>query len=252
MAISTSTQDLINYYKNKKENDKRQKEQIQLNRVGYVIKQEDESKDIKVWGVLELIEKFDKPIECLDLKIVGINSDIQEKQELLLQYGISANLIGCGVTVLTEGAILAGFSSTTVYKDTVKYIGWDFAGANPFQQIGPSPLTVSNAGIGTNDFVTAGIIGTFHEPVSTCTGFLCTTEICSGYASSVTTLKTEIAALQEQRNEYIATVNILKSKRARFTLQDWGYRKGRSKLQDEIDESDTIINFLETSEEDCL
>lgn len=251
MAISTSTQDLINYYKNKKENDKRQKEQIQLTRVGYVIKQEDESKDIKVWGVLELIEKFDKPIKCLDIKIVGLTSEIQQRQELILQYGTEANSIGCGVTILDNAAVLAGFASTTVYRDDAKYRGWDFNGANPFDEI-QGPLTSENAGIGTETFVTAGIIGTFHEPVSTCTGFLCSSEICAGYATSITTLKNEITTLTAQRDNYVGKVNILKSKRSRFTLQDWGYRKTRSKLQDEIDESDTIINFLETTNEDCL
>jgi hypothetical protein len=245
MSISTYTQNLIEYYESKKSNDAKQKDQIQQTKVGYTIKQADGTPDIKVWGVVEILNNFDAPIKCIDNKIIQINDSIKELQNAVLSVGQTANSVGCGTI---------GINSITVYEDRLRYRGWGLNGTNPFNPES-GPLNISNAGIGTENYINPVAIGTYYGPVSICTDplqIICNATICSGYATSISNLNSTITTKQSQRDSLIQKVNTLKDKRSQFELQKWGYDQTLDKLDNEISQSEDILDFLSTTDEDCL
>lgn len=249
MAISTSTQDLINYYQSKKKNDERQKDQIESVRVGYTIEQGDQP-DIKVIGALEIIDKYDEKIKPIDERIIAINDNIKSLQQNVLSIGQTANSVGCGTITWS-----VGYTSITIYQDNLRYKSWSLSGDNPFNSTSGS-LISSNSGIGTYNYINQVSIGTYFagidSSVNSCTNlFTCTSQMCIDYQNTITSLNTQIVGLTSDRDELITRVNELKRQRFNFELQDWGYRRAKQKLDANIQESDQIIEFL-SIEDDFL
>jgi hypothetical protein len=234
MSISTYTQNLIEYYESKKSNDINQKDQIEQTKVGYTITQPDGTPDIKVWGVVEILDNFDPPIKCIDTKIIEINDSIKQLQNAVLSIGQTANSVGCGTV---------GINTINVYEDRLRYRGWGLNGTNPFNPVS-GPLNISNIGIGTENYINPVAIGTYYDFPGIVT--------CVGYANSIATLNATITTKQTQRDDLIQKVNTLKGKRFQFELQKWGYDQTLDKLDNEITQSEDILDFLSTTDEDCL
>lgn len=238
MAISTNTEALISLYNQKVSLDTQQLSQINLIKEGYNIQTEGEN-PIRIWGPEEVIDYYNEPIEKLDTRIVQLNNQIVGLQNTILNVGQAANAVGCGTTGYFVAYFLAftGFSTVTVYADTVPYRGYTYTSPNPFSPINGT-LTSGNAGIGTETLTGITSIGVYYGPIGT-------GGICAGYATSITNLNAQIVGIQSTRNALIVKANLLKSGRSQYQLQNYAYNQSTSVVNSQITKSNTIINFLE-------
>lgn len=239
MAISTEREELLKFYEQKIKLDKQQLTQIEVIEAGYTIDAKNGDTPIKIWGPSELISYFDVPIESLDTEIVSINDEIRDLQDLVLQIGQEANSVGCGTTAWS-----VGFTSVTVTRDQSRYRGYSYTSPNPFSGI-DGVLNSGNSGIGTQDYINPVSIGTYFGPIDTCNNlFLCTSELCTGYATSITNLNAQISDLQDERDDLIVKVNDFKIKRIDFELQNYAYTASKQKLNTQIGIASAAIEFL--------
>ena len=75
MAISTQTQDLINFYNQKKSLDVKQIEQINFVQKGYTLKTGvGETETLRVWGQDEIIDNYTFSINILEPKFLIENA----------------------------------------------------------------------------------------------------------------------------------------------------------------------------------
>lgn len=241
MAISTQTENLINFYNQKISLDNAQVTQINTVETGYTLRTGiGTTEQIIIWGPNDLIANYDPPIEKLDKRIVEINAQIVELQNDIAVWGETANSVGCGTTAWS-----IGFSTTIVYEDQTKYNGYTYSGQNPFQTINGT-LTTLNAGIGTQDYIQQVAIGSYFSPINVCYNiFTCNSQICTGYANSITNAQNQISTLQSERNNLISKVNILKNGRSTFQLQQYTYIRSKERLNEQIQQTQSIISFLE-------
>lgn len=240
MAISTETENLINFYNQKISLDNAQISQINTVENGYTIKTGiGSTEQIIIWGPNDLISNYDVPIEKLDTRIVEINNEIAELQNDIAVWGETANSVGCGTTGWS-----IGFTTTIVYEDQVRYKGYSYSGQNPFEAI-DGILTIVNSGIGTQSYIQQVAIGSYFSPIGTCYNlFTCTTQICAGYATSISNAQSQISTLQSERNGLISKVNILKNGRSGFELQQYAYTRSKERLNQQIQDTQSIITFL--------
>jgi hypothetical protein len=233
MAISTETQALLNYYNQKKSLDSKQISQVQVIETGYNINTGISSSDsVRVYGPQELVANYNVPIKKIDNRIIELNTQIQNKQSDLLNLKQSANDAGCPGPVWQ-----IGFTTTTVLQDNLNYVGYGFSAPNPFSAISGT-LNTSNSGIGTFNFVSQSVIGSYLEPIVNAGG-------CATYVSQINTLNGQISTLQTERNELITKVNTLKENRISFELQNYAYTESKNKLNQQIASTNSIISFLE-------
>lgn len=249
MGISTETEELIEYYNQRISLDLNQISQLNTVEEGYTVRTGiGSTEQIKIWGPSELISLYDIPTEKIDNKIIEINSEIESRQEQILTLGQEANSVGCGTTGIGIGTTSLGFTTTTVYKDALYYGSYSYSGSNPFSQTS-GILTTTNAGVGTQTYVTPVEIGSYFSPIGTCNDLLnCTPELCAGYATSIANLTSEISTLQSERNGLISKVNTLKTARSEFKLQQYAYNQSKEKLNQKIQSTQAIITFLEDPE----
>ena len=66
----------------------------------------------------------------------------------------------------------------------------------------------NTVGFGTQTYVSPVPIGIYIDPVGTCFGFGCDNPTCTGYATSIANLNSQIATLQSERNDLISKVNV--------------------------------------------
>jgi hypothetical protein len=256
MAISTQTEALLEVYNQKISLDIKQLSQVNVIQEGYTIQTGIGSTDkIKVWGPIEVIEDYNFPIKKLDNKIIQLNNQISNIQSEILAIGQQANSVGCGTQFIDEYSV--GYSTITVYQDRLNYTGYSFVGVNPFSPIGGA-LNSGNCGIGTLDYVSQVVIGTYLGPINICNRLdifggpqgpqgisYCTDQQCSDYASTVVNLTNQLAPLQSERNELIQKVNFLKMGRAQYEIQNYAYEQSKVQLNSSIEASNTIIGFLQ-------
>lgn len=245
MAISTESKNLSDFYKQKIALDTEQLNQLTvITDVGYDFRTgAGETQGVKIWSSKELLSLFDSIIEPIDLQIVSTNSQITTLQNEILTTGLEANSVGCGGT---WGAI--GVTTITVYEDRVKYTGYDFSGSNPFDEVNGT-INTSNVGLGTYNFVTQVAIGTYYGPIDSCNIFSpfifsCDSGDCENYAETIQNLNSQINSLQSTRDNLNTNVNVLKEERIRYELQDYAYRKSKKNIEDDIQNSKTILGFL--------
>lgn len=241
MAISTETESLIQLYTQKIELDNKQLSQINLVQSGYDIVTGIGSTDqIRIWGPTEVINTYNSPIKNIDTKIVQINDEIKVLQNQVLTLGQAGNNVGCGTT-----AWAPGFTTVTVYEDVLKYEGYSFTGSNPFNKI-QGNLTTANLGIGTYGYISPVSIGTYYGPIDVCNDILtCTTQLCTSYGSSITSLNSTISSKQSERNNLLNKVNFLRSGRINSELQNYAYDQSTAKLNQSIGISSSILSFLQ-------
>jgi hypothetical protein len=233
MAISTQTGALLELYNKKVYLDTRQLSQINVVQNGYTIQAGAESSDqIKIWGPTEVIENYNVPIQKLDNRIVELNTQIQSVQADLLDVKQTANANGCPGFVW-----IIGFTTTTVLRDNLKYKGYAYTAPNPFSAT-TGDLTQPNIGIGTFNYVTQSVLGSYLGPIGDIGP-------CATYAEQIDILETQIAGLQSNRDDLIEKVNFLKSGRSTYQLQNYAYNQSIVQTNQSISNSNTIISFLE-------
>lgn len=247
MAISTESKNLSDFYKQKIALDTEQLNQLKvIVDDGYDFRTgAGETQGVKIWSSTELLDLFNSIIEPIDSQIVSTNSQITVLQNQVLATGLEANSVGCGGTWGVVGVV-----TVTVYEDKVKYDGYDFSGENPFGEINGT-INNNNVGMGTYNYVTQVAIGTYYGPIDSCNIFSpfifsCDSGDCENYADTITNLNSQINSLRTTRNSLNADVNVLKEERIRYELQDYAYRKSRQNIQADIQNSQTILGFLQS------
>ena len=245
MAISTQTQELINFYNQKKSLDVKQLEQINFVQKGYTIKTGvGETETLRVWGQDEIIDNYTFSIKNLDNKILELNSNIVSLQREILELGESANAVGCGTTGIFENSP-PGFTTITVFKDQVKYKGYTYSGNNPFEGT-EGDITSENIGIGTFNEVVQVSIGSYFGPINQCNDILCLipSNSCTGFANSISELENQIPSIRSERDDLIDTVNSLKKGRSDYELQNYSYEQAKSEINASIQSSNNILEVL--------
>lgn len=231
MAVGKQTRDLIAAYKRSINQDLEQIKQLKQTKEGIVVKSDPNNPDsddiVVIEGVQTMINRFDPSTKGIDTRIVEINTEIRNIQNQILALGQSANAVGCGTT---------GNGIVEVAGDSVIAYDWSFSLPNPFS-VSTTTLTTSNLGVGTYLGVSTVSIGThFGIPgVGTCVG----------YANSISTLEGSLSTYRSERNSLIVQVNAMKSARATFKLQKFGYDTTEAKLNSEISQKSLIISALE-------
>ena len=135
-------------------------------------------------------------------------------------------------------------------RDDLKYKTYSFTSPNPYSE-STGDLTSSNSGIGTQTFVTQVSIGSYRGNIGTCYSlFLCTDEICIGFANTISALNAQIQTKQSERNNLNNIVNELKRNRTEFKMQKYAYDETTNKLNSQIQTTQNIINFLENPDYD--
>lgn len=230
MAVGKQTSELIAAYKRSINQDLEQIKQLRQTKEGIIVKSDPNNPDsdnvVIVEGVQTLINRFDPATKGLDTRIVQINTEIRNIQSQILVLGQSANAVGCGTT----GSVV------NVTEDTVVAYDWTFTLPNPFS-VSTTTLTTNNLGVGTYVGVTQVSIGTYYGLLGLGT--------CVGYANSISTLEGSLSTYRSERDNLIVQVNAMKSARATFKLQKFGYDSAESKLNTQISEKSIIIAALE-------
>lgn len=242
MGISTQTEDIIKFYNQSISLDLNQITQINSVEVGFAVTTGiGSTQQIRVWGPQEIIDNYNVPIQKLDKEIISINNQIRDLQELILDIGQEANSVGCGTTAWNTG-----FTTTIVLRDQSRYAGYGYTAPNPFART-EGALTNGNAGIGTETYINQVAIGSYFDLIENCNDFLlgCTSQLCIGYATSITNITAQIVGLQTERDYLIDKVNTLKISRADFELQKYAYTQSKNRLNQKIQRTQDILTFLQ-------
>jgi cell division protein FtsB len=233
MAISTQTEALIELYNQKVSLDTQQIFQVNYTQSGYTIQTgTGTTEKIRIWGSQEVIENYNYPIKKLDNRIIELNLQIQNLQTQLLVTKQTANDNGCPGFAWTTG-----LTTTTAQRDNLNYVGYTFVAPNPFSTIS-GILTTSNSGIGTYNYITQSGIGSYFGPILNVGG-------CSVYFNQIEDLEEQIEDLQDERNELISKVNILKAGKIQPELQNYAYEQSKNQINASISNSNAILTFLE-------
>jgi hypothetical protein len=233
MAISTQTEALLDLYNQKLSLDTQQLSQINVVQNGYTIQTGTEPTDqIKIWGPTDVIANYNVPIEKLDNRIIELNTEIQNLQTDLLDVKQTANSNGCPGFVWE-----IGFTTTTAFGDNLNYKGYTYTSPNPFSAI-TGTLTEPNSGIGTFNYVTQSVLGSYFGPIGDIGP-------CATYAEQIDILETQIVELQSSRDPLIEKVNFLKAGRSQYELQNYGLEQSKAQVNSAIGISSTIVSFLQ-------
>lgn len=234
MAISTETEALLDFYNQKIILDTKQISQVQVVETGYTVKTGiGITEQIRVYSPQELINNYNVPIKKIDNKVLEYNNQIRSLQNQVLSLGQEANAVGCGTTSVT---------AVTVYRDDLNYTGYGFSAPNPFTSMNGT-IQTSTLGFGTiTEAVPIGI-GSYYGNVGTCYDPPCGN--CAGYATSISNLNTQITNLKALRDPLIVKVNELKAGRIDFQLQQYAYTQSKTKLNQQIQRTQSIISFLQ-------
>lgn len=240
MGISTQTESLINFYNQKSSLSNIQISQVTTLQSGYVVPiGVGSSEKITVYSPQENINNISIPIQKLDIKILEYNNQIQNLQQQILVLKQQASSVGCGTTLPAE----------TVYQDKLAYIGYGFTSPNPYSSINGN-ITFPTVGFGTYTNVENEVIGTSNSNLSFCYNPLlgCTTGQCGNYVNSISSLESQVVGIEALRDPLIGKVNILKKSRIEFELQKYVYNQSTNKLNEQIQEINNIVSFLENPE----
>jgi hypothetical protein len=234
MAISTETEALLEFYNQKIILDTKQILQIGTIETGYSIKTGiGTTEQIRVYGPQELIDNYNVPIKKIDDKILEYNNQIRTLQNQVLSIGQSANAVGCGTTSV-PGVI--------VYRDDLNYTGYGFSAPNPFSSL-TGTISTGTLGFGTMTEAVPVAIGSYFGNLGTCYDPPCGD--CAGFASSITSLNSQIVSLKALRDPLIVKVNTLKEGRISFQLQKYAYDQSKVKLNQQLQKTEAIITFFQ-------
>ena len=248
MAITTTTEALISLYQQEIRSNTEQIQQVITTENGFTVPLQDGS-EYKLYGIQETLNYFNDPINKLDTRIVEINTKIVGLQNTILNVGQDANDCGCGGATgfSTTGSFFIGINTITAYADDLQYRGYTYTSPNPYAEIEGS-LTTGNIGIGTEDIIVPISLGVYYGDVGVarttlpvCPGVT----NCTGYATSISNLNSQITPLQTERNGLMQKLNFLKAERSQFQIRKYGFDRQKEDLNKEISSSNSIISFLQ-------
>lgn len=217
----------------------------------YIIEQVETENPVKSPEVLESgrvkelrerIDAYEDSAAILDRKILETNETINFKKSQIVSVVSTAVGAGCSYIYaipsasipLTISSVSIGFGRT-VYNDESKYQIYDnlsnYSAVNPWDPDSTYTLSAATVGSGyktittNNSGTNIGIAGTL--PGTLLAGGASST--CAGYASSVSSLLTEISQLRTQRDSYLTDINLLKSGKTDEELLYWGEKNSQVK-----------------------
>lgn len=181
-------------------------------------------------------------------------TQINEKKNQIITLINDAIGIGCSSGITTSPGYIGITSFVTTDSAEIKKYQFDnYSTNNPFASSTVS-LSSSNFGDGYQTIfaINGGSdVGSYKTVYYNATHWISMggsgdgETICSGYASSITTLISEIQTLQSQvdRN-LISDTNTLKSKKTDSELFVWGQKRQETKLQQQKTENDNIKTLV--------
>ena len=232
MAIGPQTNALIDSYKLKVEQKRKNRTEIEEVKQGYDIKDSEGGTIARIENLDVVINNFTPAINGLDTEVLRINGLINAQQTIIFNLYTGATEVGCTTHTI---------AMVDTLEDNVRGYNYSFSGENPFVESN-TLITSSNIGFGTYTGITQVSLGTFH---GLDTG---ADAACPGYATSITAAENTITSLRSQRDDVISSVQELKEARAEYQLQRYGYDNAIERLDTEISEAETIITALEGSD----
>lgn len=196
-----------------------------------------------------LIDSYSPYLQKLDDQIISITASINDLKNQIVVLSEDARSVGCGTTV----------GMSTVYPDIVRYhtenaTSESYDGKDPFGGQSSSPLNLSSVGVGTililtqNDSSGAGI-GTLYGGIGSCfspgIGSCLTDADCTGYATSIASLNTQITTLRNQLPTIISNSNSLREERRYSQIERYGQKRGVAELKSRNSSMQSTISVLE-------
>ncbi len=232
MAIGPQTNALIDSYKLKIEQKRKNRVEIEEVKKGYNVTDSDGTTIARIENLDVVINSFTPAINGLDTEVLRINGLINDQQTILFNLYTGATQVGCTTHTI---------AMVDTLRDDVRGYNYSFSGENPFVESN-AVITSANIGFGTYTGITQVSLGTFH---GLDTG---ADAACPSYATSITAAENTITSLRSQRDDVISPVQELKEARAEYQLQRYGYDNAIERLDTEIAEAETIITALEGSD----
>ena len=232
MAIGPQTNALIDSYKLKVEQKRKNRTEIEEVKQGYDIKDSEGGTIARIENLDVVINNFTPAINGLDTEVLRINGLINAQQTIIFNLYTGATEVGCTTHTI---------AMVDTLEDNVRGYNWSFSGDNPFVESN-TLITSSNIGFGTYTGITQVSLGTFHGLDTSADA------ACPGYATSITAAENTITTLRTQRDGVLESVQDLKEARAEYQLQKYGYDNAIERLDTEITEAETIITALEGSD----
>ena len=177
-------------------------------------------------------------------------TQINEKKNQIITLINAAAGIGCSSGITTSPGYIGITSFVTTDSAKIKKYQFDnYSTNNPFVS---STVSLSSSNLGDGYQTTFAINGGSdvgsYKTVYYDAAYQVITDgetICSGYASSITTLISEIQTLQSQIDQnLISDTNTLKSKKTDSELFVWGQKRQETKLQQQKTENDNIKTLV--------
>ena len=126
-----------------------------------------------------------------------------------------------------------------------------YDGADPFGGQSNTLLTSSNVGVGTflvynQDDSSQSGIGTLYASISSCNNSLlgCNSTICTGYASSIAALESQISPLRAQLPNKISDSNAIKTERRFSQTERYGQKNGLATLNQRNSDMNSVIGVI--------
>ena len=200
----------------------------------------------------ETINEFTEIVIPIDNEVVSITSQINDLKNQIVVLSQQAYSVGCGTT---SGA-------TTIYPDTVQTYSENmtspsYDGTNPYGGQSNTSLTSSNVGVGTflvyvQDDSSQSGIGTLYAGISSCYNSLLGCDfvfgqdstVCTGYASSIAALESQISPLRAQLPNRISDSNAIKTERRYSQTERYGQKRGIASLNERNGEMKSAIEVI--------
>ena len=203
MAIGPQTNALIDSYKLKVEQKRKNRTEIEEVKQGYDIKDSEGGTIARIENLDVVINNFTPAINGLDTEVLRINALINTQQTIIFNLYTGATEVGCTTHTI---------AMVDTLEDNVRGYNYSFSGDNPFVESN-TLITSSNIGFGTYTGITQVSLGTFF---GLDTG---ADAACPGYATSITAAENTITTLRSQRDGVLESVQDLKEARAEYQLQ---------------------------------
>jgi len=200
----------------------------------------------------EIINEFTEIVIPIDNEVVSITSQINDLKNQIVVLSQQAYSVGCGTT---SGATIIYPDTVQTYSENMTSPSYD--GTNPYGGQSNTSLTSSNVGVGTflvyvQDDSSQSGIGTLYAGISSCYNSLLGCDyvfgqdstICTGYASSIASLESQISPLRAQLPNKISDSNAIKTERRYSQTERYGQKRGIASLNERNGEMKSAIEVI--------
>ena len=185
--------------------------------------------------------------------ILNVQTEINNKKQQIIDLIADAVSFGCSCvvgTAVTNGVVI-GIGSTVVNDKGFikKYTGLDDPTSEiPFESDDTVNMSLSNSGTGyaSGFTINSGAEVGLYKTVYPFTAFGIPNSTCSGYASSIGTLATEIGQLRNQiDNSLITKTNTIKDRKTTSEVFVWGYKSREHRVTKQTNQNNEVLEIIE-------